>query len=109
MVEVGEEIVKGGSIVDLAGHAPGQIGLELARDANSHVLFCGDAIHSPLQVFHPQWSSGFCFDRAHAQRTRLALLQRASSEGLYLIPAHLRAAAMRIERNNSGFVPVIEA
>jgi glyoxylase-like metal-dependent hydrolase (beta-lactamase superfamily II) len=107
-VRNGDEIVDGGRIVDLAGHAPGQVGLELASDAHSRVLFCGDAIHSPLQVFHPQWSSGFCFDRAHAERTRLALLQRAAGESLYLIPAHLRAATMRIEHNNGGFVPLIE-
>jgi glyoxylase-like metal-dependent hydrolase (beta-lactamase superfamily II) len=109
VVQVGEEIVEGGTVIDLAGHAPGQIGLELAGDAHSRVLFCGDAIHNPLQVFHPQWSSGFCFDRAHAERTRRALLQRAASEHLYLIPAHLRAAAMRIERGNDGFVPLIDA
>lgn len=109
VVQVGEEIVEGSAIIDLAGHAPGQIGLELAGDAHSRVLFCGDAIHNPLQVFHPQWSSGFCFDRAYAERTRRALLQRAASERLYLIPAHLRAAAMRIEHRNGGFVPLIDA
>jgi glyoxylase-like metal-dependent hydrolase (beta-lactamase superfamily II) len=108
LVEAGDEIVEGGSIVDLAGHAPGQIGLELAYDAHSRVLFCGDAIHSPLQVFHPNWSSGFCFDRAQAERTRQALLQRAARDGLCIIPAHLRARAMRIEHSNSGFVPLIE-
>jgi glyoxylase-like metal-dependent hydrolase (beta-lactamase superfamily II) len=109
MKVVGDEIVEGATILDLAGHAPGQIGLELARDAHSHVVFCGDAIHSPLQVFHPEWSSGFCFDRAHAERTRLALLERAAGENLHLMPAHLRGTSMRIEHKSGGFVPLIEA
>jgi glyoxylase-like metal-dependent hydrolase (beta-lactamase superfamily II) len=108
-IEPGGEIVEGASIVDLAGHAPGQIGLELARDAHSRFLFCGDAIHSPLQVFHPDWSSGFCFDREHAARTRLALLQRAAGESLHLMPAHLRATAMRIDHRNGGFIPLVES
>jgi glyoxylase-like metal-dependent hydrolase (beta-lactamase superfamily II) len=109
VIQVGAEIVEGASIVDLAGHAPGQIGLDLARDAHSRVLFCGDAIHSPLQVFHPDWSSGFCFDRAHAARTRRMLLERAASGDLLLMPAHLRGTGMRIAEKNGGFVPLIMA
>jgi len=104
----GDEIANGASIVDLAGHAPGQIGLEIAPDAGSRVLFCGDAIHSPLQVLNPDWSSAFCFDPAQAVRTRRMLLERAAGEDLRLIPAHLRAHSMRITEKNGNFAPVIE-
>ncbi len=76
----GDEIAEGITIIDLAGHSPGQIGLDLAADAESQLLFCGDAIHSPVQVFHPKWSSNFCFDRAQAVDTRRMLLQRAVTE-----------------------------
>ena len=62
----GDEIADGALIVDLAGHAPGQIGLDVAAGRDAHFLFCGDAIHSPVQVFRPDWSSGFCLDRAQA-------------------------------------------
>ena len=103
-----DEIVEGATIVDLPGHAPGQIGLEVAAGAGSHVLFCGDAIHSPAQVFCPDWSSAFCFDKVQSARTRRMLLQRAVSEDLLLMPAHLRAAGMRITEKAGGFVPAIE-
>lgn len=104
----GDHIADGATIIDLAGHAPGHIGLDLAAGADSHVVFCGDAIHSPVQVFRPDWSSAFCFDRAHAARTRRMLLERAVAENLRLMPGHLRAVSMRIAAKGDGFVPLIE-
>ena len=109
VAKAGDEIADGAKIIDLAGHSPGQIGLDLAADARSRLIFCGDAIHSPVQVFHPEWFSNFCFDGEQAVRTRRALLERAVSEGLRLMPAHLRGTSMRIEEKNGGFVPVIES
>jgi glyoxylase-like metal-dependent hydrolase (beta-lactamase superfamily II) len=108
VAKAGDEIADGAKIIDLAGHSPGQIGLDLAADAGSKLVFCGDAIHSPVQVFHPEWFSGFCFDGQQAVRTRRSLLERAVAEGLRLMPAHLRGTSMRVEEKNGGFVPVIE-
>jgi glyoxylase-like metal-dependent hydrolase (beta-lactamase superfamily II) len=105
----GDALVDGATLLDLAGHSPGQIGLELAAGDGAHFIFCGDAIHSPVQVFQPGWSSGFCFDRAHAVRTRRMLLERAASEDLRLIPAHLRGTGMRITEKSGAFAPQIEA
>jgi len=109
VTKVGDEIADGAKIIDLAGHSPGQIGLDLAADAQSRLIFCGDAIHSPVQVFHPEWSSGFCFDPAQAVQTRRMLLERALGERLRLMPAHLRGTSMRIEEKGGGLVPVIDA
>ena len=106
--QAGDLVADGAVLIDLAGHAPGQIGLDLATGAHAHVLFCGDAIHSPLQVFPPDWSSGFCFDRAHAARTRRMLLERAAGENLLLMPAHLRGSGMRIAEKKGDYVPLIE-
>jgi glyoxylase-like metal-dependent hydrolase (beta-lactamase superfamily II) len=106
-VDAGDEIVDGGTILALPGHAPGQIGLEL-REGDGTDVFCGDAIHSPVQVFRPEWSSAFCHDKAQAERTRRALLARAAGEDLRLIPAHLRGRIMRVREAAGGFVPVIE-
>ncbi len=107
-VNIGDEIVDGAKIIDLTGHSPGQIGLDLAADGQSRLIFCGDAIHSPVQVFHPEWSSAFCFDPAQAMQTRRMLLERAVGEGLRLMPAHLRGTCMHIEEKNGGFAPIIE-
>ena len=106
-VDAGDEIVDGGKILALPGHAPGQIGLELHQGDGTDV-FCGDAIHSPVQVFQPEWSSAFCHDKTQAVATRRALLERAAGEELRLIPAHLRGSLMRVREAGGGFVPDIE-
>jgi glyoxylase-like metal-dependent hydrolase (beta-lactamase superfamily II) len=103
----GDQITDGAMIVDLAGHAPGQIGLDVAAGEDAHFLFCGDAIHSPVQVFQPDWSSGFCLDQAQAARTRRALLRRAANEDLRLVPGHLRGMSMRVTEQNGAFVPAV--
>ncbi|TYC61839.1 MBL fold metallo-hydrolase [Rhodobacterales bacterium] len=89
-VDDGFSLAKGLEIVPLDGHSPGQIGLELVHGPQERALFCGDAIHSPVQVFRPEWSSCFCFDPARAADVRRGLLQRSAEEGLLLLPAHLR-------------------
>jgi glyoxylase-like metal-dependent hydrolase (beta-lactamase superfamily II) len=101
----GDEIVDGGRILALPGHAPGQIGLELAAGRDERLVFCGDAIHSPVQVFQPGWSSAFCHDPARAIATRRALLERAAAENLRLLPGHLRAGSMHVHDKDGRFVP----
>jgi glyoxylase-like metal-dependent hydrolase (beta-lactamase superfamily II) len=103
----GDEIADGAKVIALPGHSPGQVGLDIAT-GGTRALFCGDAIHSPVQVFHPQWSSAFCFDPAQSAATRHALLARAAGEDLLLVPAHLRAAGMRIREKGGSFTPVID-
>lgn len=107
-VQTGDEIVDGGTILSLPGHAPGQIGLELAASRDERLVFCGDAIHNPLQVFQPDWSSAFCHDPMLAKKTRRALLERAAADNLRLLPAHLRGRSMHIHDKNGGFVPAFE-
>jgi len=107
-VDAGDEIVDGGKILALPGHAPGQIGLELHQAGGTDV-FCGDAIHSPVQVFRPEWASAFCHDKAQAVATRRTLLERAAGENLRLIPAHLRGSVMHVREAGGAFTPVIEA
>jgi glyoxylase-like metal-dependent hydrolase (beta-lactamase superfamily II) len=108
LVQPGDEIVSGGTIIALPGHAPGQVGLEIVAGQDQHLLFCGDAIHSPVQIFNPGWSSVFCHDRAQAAATRRALLERAAGGSLRLLPAHLRGGCMRIHGTSAGFCPVYE-
>ncbi len=104
IVDEGDEIAEGARIVALPGHAPGQIGLEMIA-GSTRLLFCGDAVHSPAQVVRPEWSSAFCHDAALAQKTRRMLLQRCAGDNFLLLPAHLRAGAMRISDYPDGFRP----
>jgi glyoxylase-like metal-dependent hydrolase (beta-lactamase superfamily II) len=107
-VSAGDEILEGGRILALPGHAPGQIGLEMLAGKDERLVFCGDAIHSPVQLFQPDWSSAFCHDQAIARTTRRDLLERAAGENLRLIPNHLRRRSMHVRKNGRSFVPVFE-
>ena len=108
-VRAGDEIVGGGRILALPGHAPGQIGLELAAGEDERLVFCGDAIHNPVQVFQPDWSSAFCHNPTVAIETRRALLERAAAENLRLLPGHLRTGSMHVHERAGRFVPAFDA
>lgn len=105
-VEDGFDIGGGVSLTALPGHTPGQLGLCLCH-GTQQALFCADAVHSPVQVYQPEWASRFCSDPAMAVDTRLKLFDRFADTSNLLIPAHLRHySAMRIQSSNSGgYVP----
>jgi glyoxylase-like metal-dependent hydrolase (beta-lactamase superfamily II) len=104
LVDDGYELGPGLSLVPLPGHTPGQMGLRL--DGRARALFCGDAIHSPLQVLDPRLSTAGCVDREQARRVRRALLEEAAEEGRAVVPAHFRGTRyMHIQRTATGFTP----
>jgi glyoxylase-like metal-dependent hydrolase (beta-lactamase superfamily II) len=105
-VAADEQIIDGATIVPIPGHTAGQIGLEIAQNSGPDLLLCGDAIHSPIQITRPEWSSFICHDKAQAETTRRSLIERAATDGLLLLPAHLRAApAMGVKRIAGRHVP----
>lgn len=74
-VDDGFDIASGLSLIALPGHTPGQLGLCLFHGTRQ-AIFCADAVHSPVQVFHPDWASRFCSDPAMAIATRQELFER---------------------------------
>lgn len=108
-VDDGHEIARNLAVVPLAGHTPGQVGVETSI-AGRRAVFCADVLHSPLQVLWPHLSTAFCTDADAAHRTRRALLERAAGDGALLVPAHLRGATgMRIVEDGETFRPRFEA
>jgi glyoxylase-like metal-dependent hydrolase (beta-lactamase superfamily II) len=105
-VSADEQIVDRATVVPIPGHTAGQVGLEIAQTSGPDLLLCGDAIHSPVQITHPEWSSFLCHDPAGAEATRRSLIERAATDDLLLLPAHLRAApAMGVKRLAGRQVP----
>lgn len=102
-VAPGDRLDGGLHFTDLAGHTPGHMGLEVVRPG-ARALFCGDAIHSPIQLPFPDWSSAFCDSAQASARTRRAMLNHAADNGLLLCPAHFRhVRAVRICRHGDNF------
>jgi glyoxylase-like metal-dependent hydrolase (beta-lactamase superfamily II) len=87
-----------------AGHMVGQVSLHL-HSQGEHAMFCGDMIHHPIQVLHPEWNS--CFD-SHpelARETRRRLLSLAADRNALLLPAHFaNPNCGYIRRKEDGFV-----
>ena len=69
------EILDGLSVRSLPGHTPGQIGLSLRRQEQG-CLIVGDAIHHPVQLVRPEWSSGLCADPEHRARDAAGVSRR---------------------------------
>lgn len=109
-VDEGFSLCDGVNLIALPGHTEGQIGLCLCHQ-QKQAFFCADAIHTPVQVFEPDWASRFCSNPQAAIATRRSLLSQAAEADALLIPAHLRHfSALRIRHEWDGtyrpeFVP----
>ncbi|WP_232494656.1 MBL fold metallo-hydrolase [Novosphingobium kaempferiae] len=104
-VTAGDELAEGVTVEALPGHTVEHFGLHLHRREGA-ALFCGDAIHSPIQLRVPEWTSAFCGDPDLAVATRIAMLDRAAEEGIELYPAHFRGAgSLRVRRDGNAFGP----
>lgn len=105
LVEDGWELSRGLTLELAPGHTPGQLSLNATR-SGTHGIFCIDAIHSPVQIVEPDWSSTFCSDAALARTTRKALLDRLADTQSLLIPSHFRGQGWcRVKRQGDGFIP----
>lgn len=85
------------------GHTPGNV-IVVVRSRGAKAVLAGDTMHHPLQVYHPQVSSGFCYDPARSAATRLALIEKEADADTILLPAHFaNPTAGRIESTAQGF------
>jgi glyoxylase-like metal-dependent hydrolase (beta-lactamase superfamily II) len=104
-VAAGDELLPGISITSLAGHTIDHFGLSVRRPGRD-ALFCGDAIHSPLQLAFPHWTSAFCHDPERAIATRIAMLEMAADTGCELLPAHFRGrGSLGVRRHDGAYLP----
>lgn len=109
-VDDGFELAAGARLTAMPGHTPGQIGLCLDCGGGRRAIFCSDVMQTPVQVYHPEWSSAFCSDKEAAAVTRRSILKAAVENDDLVIPAHLRnARAMRIEKVAEQYRPIFVA
>ena len=85
------EIVAGVYMEPAYGHTPGTVVLHL-ETAGAHAVICGDVMHHPVQLAHPEWSSSFCEDPGQSAKTRTELLGR---EGRH--PSSCRSRGMEYQ------------
>jgi glyoxylase-like metal-dependent hydrolase (beta-lactamase superfamily II) len=85
------------------GHTPGNVIIHI-EDQEDHAILCGDAIHHPVQLAHPEWSTHFCSDPEQSQITRMAFLADYADTKTIILPAHFQAPDYgRIESDNNRY------
>jgi glyoxylase-like metal-dependent hydrolase (beta-lactamase superfamily II) len=86
------------------GHCPGQLIYHI-RSKEQAGIFCGDIMHSPLQIAIPDLNSTYCSDAKLARATRAKLLAHAADSGALLMPSHFGAPHCGyVRRKGSGYV-----
>ena len=83
----------------------------LSVDYPQHrAIFCGDAVHNPVQIFQPGLSTSSCTDPQLACETRTNILAEAADSGRLVIPAHFRGSrCAHIRADGGGYAPVFDA
>jgi glyoxylase-like metal-dependent hydrolase (beta-lactamase superfamily II) len=105
LVDSDHEVLDGLIVQPLPGHSPGQVGLLLRRQGQG-CLLVGDAIHHPVQLVQPDWSSRLCSDPSQARETRHRFLNQVADRGDWLVPMHfMNVTGMRIRRLGDVFGP----
>ncbi len=89
------------------GHSPGHCAINVTSGGET-IIFCGDIMHSPIQVVFPEWNSLFCEDKELAVKTRKKLLKDAEENNYIIAPAHWgkpHAAYIVKGENQEGYAP----
>lgn len=69
------------------GHTPGHVAVNLASKGERAVM-CGDLMHNPIQLAHPEWSPNFDHDGVHSMETRKTFLDSHCETDILVLTAH---------------------
>lgn len=91
------------SVEATPGHTHGHVAYRL-RSGGEEALFCGDVMHSPIQIAHPEVNSGYCSLPDVARRTRRRVLEEAATNDTLIMPVHFGAPHCgHVRRQGDGF------
>ena len=97
----GAEYLPGISFHPTPGHSPGHMSISIDSGA-SVAVFCGDVMHSPLQVACAQWNSVFCAGQENARASRHWLLEYAASSAATIFTSHFAENSVGHVTNADG-------
>ena len=88
LVNGGDEVAPGVSVVDLQGHTIGHSGL-LVESAGDRLLHVVDILHQPFQFSHTDWRFSFDSNPELAVVTRRKTLQHCADEDILTLFYHM--------------------
>jgi len=90
-------------LVPTPGHTPGHVAVHL-KSAGVEAVMIGDAMHSPLQCVHPEWSAKPDSDPTVAALTRKNLLETCIAQDHLVLTAHFPLPSVgKLTSAGSGF------
>ena len=104
LIDGTHEIATGLNTEPAYGHTPGNMVLHVGEAAKTHAVICGDVMHHPVQLAHPEWSTCFCEDAQMSRETRTSLLDRFAGSETFILPAHFQSPGYGpVEKDGNGF------
>lgn len=98
----GQQIFPGVRVQVTGGHTPGHAQYVVTGGGTRLIAF-GDALHSPIQVAHPEWSCVYDDDRARAAEHRRQLLAELEQPDTIGFGNHFADVVFgRVRRNGTG-------
>lgn len=91
------------TLVPTPGHTPGHVAV-LVRHNGAEAVITGDALHSTVQCWHPEWEFEFDEDGAAAVASRRRLLGDAAETGKKVIGSHFSLPSIgRVKAEGDAF------
>lgn len=93
LVDESADLGDGISLLPTPGHTPGHVSIAI-QAGDTRLLITGDAIHHPLQLAWPDWSTTIDHNPGQAAQSRWALLSAAALPGAVLVGTHFAHPAL---------------
>ena len=87
IIEVGEEVIPGVSVMLAPGHTPGHLVVQI-ESQNEKFLYFVDALLHPVHCEHPEWCAVVDFDMELTIESRRKLLAMAAYEKILKMSYH---------------------
>lgn len=99
----GKEFLPGIRFHPTPGHSPGHMSISI-KSGDELVVFCGDVMHTPLQVARPKWNSVFCGQPIAARVSRRWLLEHAADADATVFTSHFAESSVgRITKSDGQY------
>lgn len=100
----GGEFLPGIIFYPTPGHSPGHMSIAI-KSGNEVALFCGDVMHSPLQIAFADWNSMFCMNQSAARESRKWFLEHAISDHITVFTSHFNESSVgRVTKDNEQYI-----
>jgi glyoxylase-like metal-dependent hydrolase (beta-lactamase superfamily II) len=98
------DIGDGVRIVFSPGHTAGHHSLAITSGGRRAVL-CGDILHNPIEILHPEWTVLFDHDKDAGRATRIKFVEEHTDEDIVVFAAHYAGGKLVTENGKRLFRP----